>query len=104
MKFALSKIVLLLLDIFAIAISIALAYELRMLADTTFAKAHSKDIFDYLSFSLLYVVVLLLFAYEGFYSRRYDFWHESRQVLKALVFSFFIVSSSWHSSYLFLKI
>ncbi|WP_236579200.1 sugar transferase [Hydrogenimonas urashimensis] len=38
-----------------------------------------------------YGVILLMFFYEGIYTRRYDFWHESRQILKALFFSFLIV-------------
>ena len=32
-----------------------------------------------------------MFAYEGIYNFRYDFWHESRQVIKGLLFSTILV-------------
>ncbi|WP_353661247.1 sugar transferase [Hydrogenimonas sp. SS33] len=46
---------------------------------------------DYTGYWPAYGVILLMFFYEGVYTRRYDFWHESRQILKALFFSFLIV-------------
>jgi len=29
--------------------------------------------------------------YEGVYTKRYDFWHESREIIRSLIFSFVMV-------------
>ncbi|MEA3373968.1 MAG: sugar transferase [Campylobacterota bacterium] len=62
-----------------------------MTFDDYFIVTHSQSLADYLGFSLIYVVTLSMLAYEGIYTRRYDFWHESRNVLKGLSFAFLIV-------------
>ena len=38
----------------------------------------------------LYIIILGIFLFEGIYRNRYDFWHESRIVLRSLLLSFFI--------------
>ena len=91
MKRLLSVFILFSLDTIAISISIALAFEIRNLLDPFFTVIHTQELSQYLSFALLYVITLVLFTYEGVYTHRYDFWHESRLILKAVVFSFFIV-------------
>lgn len=91
MKKIVSKATLLLLDLIAISLSIILAFELRELLDNYFSVTHTQPLSQYLGFSLLYAVTLIMLAYEGVYTRRYDFWHESRNILKALSFAFMIV-------------
>jgi len=72
-------------------VSIFLAYKLRSHMDNFFVLSHPQNLYAYLSFPLVYAVTVILFAYEGFYSRRHDFWHESRLVIKALFFAFVMV-------------
>lgn len=91
MKAAVANPILLLLDAAAIALSIASAYGLRIFFDEYFTAQRIYGLDVHMSFYLMYAVTLVLFAYEGLYHRRYDFWHESRLVLKTLVVSLVIV-------------
>lgn len=91
MKETISKTALLSLDIAAIFLSIFLAYGLREILDDYFYTTHTQALSEYLGFSLLYIVTLIMLAYGGIYTRRYDFWHESKNILKSLVFAFMIV-------------
>lgn len=86
-----SKAILIFLDATAIFISVYLAYLLRIALDEYFFVTHAQPLANYMEFSLIYLATLAMLAYEGAYTRRYDFWHESRQVLKALSFAFLIV-------------
>ena len=87
----LSKAILISLDAVAIYVSIFLAYLLRVVLDQYFFVTYSQPLTNYTGFTLIYLATLSMLAYEGAYTRRYDFWHESRQVLKALSFAFLIV-------------
>jgi undecaprenyl-phosphate galactose phosphotransferase len=40
-----------------------------------------------------YIIISCIFFYEGIYSHRFDFWHESRKILKSLLLSFLTVLS-----------
>lgn len=91
MKETASKTVLLALDFIAIFLSLLIAYGLRVAFSEYFSTLHIQALSSYLSFSLMYAVTLIMLAYEGVYTRRYDFWHESRNIIKALSFAFFIV-------------
>ena len=91
MKKIVSKTTLFLLDLIAISLAIVLAFGLRELLDDYFSVTHTQSLSQYLGFSLLYAVTLIMLAYEGVYTRRYDFWHESRNILKALSFAFIII-------------
>ncbi len=89
MKSLLSKIIFVLLDSVMIALSIFLSYLLRN--HLTGLETHTIALAHYLGFLPLFIIPILLFAYEGIYAHRYDFWHESRLVLKALSFSLVLV-------------
>jgi len=56
-------------------------------------EAHMATLSNFNALLPLYVVPIVLFAYEGIYTYRYDFWHESRLVLKAIAFSIILVFS-----------
>ncbi len=75
-------------DAVAIILSIVLAYVLRSIV----LEPNDIALSRYLLFWPFYTP-LLLFAYEGLYANRYDFWQETRLVLKALVLSLLIVLS-----------
>lgn len=89
MKDFISKIIFILFDIAMIVLSIYLAYTLR----TTFENLNLQTIplTEYLSFYPLYIIPILLFAYEGIYTYRYDFWHESRLIFKVIIFSAILI-------------
>ena len=89
MKSLLSKIIFILVDSTMIALSIYLAFILR--DQLTGLEKHSIPLTHYLQFFPLFIVPLLLFAYEGIYTHRYDFWHDSRLILKALGFSLVLI-------------
>ncbi len=86
-----SRVLLVLLDLFAIFLSIIMAYELRTGLDIEFIPTHMQSLQTYMQFPLIYILTLFIFFYEGIYTRRYDFWHESYIILKALMFTFVIV-------------
>ncbi len=75
----------------AIVLSIVIGYELRIILDDSFVSTFGHSLSLYLSFPLIYITILSALAYEGVYTKRYDFWHESRQVIKALILSFILV-------------
>ena len=89
MKDFISKIIFVLFDIIIITFSIYLAYVLRSSFDTL--SIQTIPLTEHLSFYPLYIILILLFTYEGIYTYRYDFWHESRLILKGIIFSAIIV-------------
>ena len=91
MKEIYSKFILLLVDVFAIVLSIVIGYRVRVLLDESFVSTFGHSLSLYIDFSLIYIVILSMLAYEGIYSKRYDFWLETRQISKALTFSFVLV-------------
>ena len=90
MKDYIAKIILILLDIISISFAIILAFYFRNFIDI-FETTHTISLQNYLSFYPIYVVTVAVLAYEGIYTYRYDFWHESRLVIKVLIFSSILV-------------
>jgi undecaprenyl-phosphate galactose phosphotransferase len=72
-----------------IILSLYVAFLLR----DTFSNLehHTIPYTVYLTFYPLYVILISLFFYEGIYTHRYDFWHESRIVIKVIIFSAILV-------------
>lgn len=89
MKNLLAKIIFILSDIAMILLSISLAIFIRESFDTL--DPHTIASIQYFTFYPLYLIVLSLFAYEGIYTYKYDFWHESRIIIKVIVFSAILV-------------
>ena len=89
MKDLISKIIFILFDIAMIVFSVYLAYRLR----ETFEDLNFQilPLSEYLKLYPLYLIPILLFAYEGIYTYRYDFWHESRLILKGILFSVILI-------------
>ena len=79
-------------DLVAVTISIALGYELRLMLNGSLPIIiFEHDIDHYLSFPPLYFVPILMLAYEEVYTKRSDFWQESKRIIKALLISFAII-------------
>ena len=86
-----AKLLFVLIDIFIIFISLTLAYLVRNVLGETFGGVDSYPLSNYTTFYPLYILTIALLAYEGIYAHRYDFWHESRVIIKSLFFSFLIL-------------
>jgi len=93
-----ARLLFLSIDLAGITLSAILAYYLRDLLPW-FETPQKAPLGDYLSLYPLYFSILGLFAYEGLYTQRYDFWHESRLIVRSLFWSFLIVIiylALWH--------
>ena len=90
MKDFFAKSLFLLFDVLAIVLSIVLAFYLRNSLGF-FQTVHTIPLENYLTFWPIYIVTLTLLAYEGVYTKRYDFWHETQLVLKGILFSVLVV-------------
>jgi len=90
MKSFLSKLLFVLIDLLAIVTALLSAFILRNTLDF-FPVEHTIPLSRYLEFAPLYIVLIGIFAYEEIYTRRYDFWHETRLVFQGLLFGFFII-------------
>ena len=93
MKELSAKIIIVLMDIFAIALALMVAYMLCCIWGISFVEFSQENYMKYLTFYEVYMVIVASFMYEKIYIKRYDFWHESRQVIKGLTLSFLIVLS-----------
>ena len=89
MKELISKFVFIIFDLLIILFSIFLAYLLRNSFETLYA--HTFPLAEYTYFYPIYIIPILLFTYEGIYTYRYDFWHESRLILKGIIFSAILI-------------
>ena len=86
-----AKLIILLTDIAAILLSLYLAFLTRQNISISTLPPFQDTIYDYIGFYPVIVVPVILFAYEGIYTYRYDFWHESRLTIKALISSMIII-------------
>ena len=80
MKKQLCVLIILAVDIFGIWLCFGLAVVLKNLL---YGDSVLLDIGRYQGFAPSYVIMIFLFFYQGIYSRRYDFWHESRILVKS---------------------
>lgn len=89
MKDTIAKIIFILFDITVITLSIYFAYLTRTAIEGL--NQQTIPLNQYLEFYPLFIVPVLLFAYEGIYTYRYDFWHESRLIIKGIIFSAILI-------------
>jgi lipopolysaccharide/colanic/teichoic acid biosynthesis glycosyltransferase len=90
-KSYLSQMILMGIDLLAIYLSIAFAYGLRVFFDEWITAPFHHSLELYVENVLFYLIVLVTFFNENIYKYRYDFWEETRHILKALVISFVIL-------------
>ena len=92
MKDYTAKVLLLIIDFFTIIFAVTLAFLIRNSLDTNlFLQTHNFPLSTYLTFYPFYLFPLLIFFYEGIYTYRYDFWHESRLIIKGITFSAILI-------------
>ncbi len=89
MKDIIAKIIFIIFDIVIITFSIYLSYIIR--GEFENLGYNTVPLGQYFEFYPLLLVPILLFAYEGIYTYRYDFWHESRLIIKGIIFSTIII-------------
>lgn len=87
MKKKLSLFVLFLFDIFAIFVSILLATILKNLI---YGNEILYETTKYVNFFLIYFVFIVLLVLQGVYTRRYDFWSESKIIVKSSFLGLFL--------------
>ena len=95
MKEYISKIILLIFDIISIFISLLITSFIVFNTDITNTV---NDNVNFCTFSSLpfYLIILSVFLYNGIYTQRFDFWEETRKVLKSLALSILLLFS-YHS-------
>ena len=86
-----AKFIILITDIVSIILSLYLAFVTREHLTISSLPPFQDSIYDYITFYPVIVVPVILFVYEGIYTYRYDFWHESRLLIKALISSMIII-------------
>ena len=89
MKDIIAKSIYMIIDIGMIVLSVYLAFLIRESFETL--EPHTIAYSTYLTFYPLYIIIFSLFTYEGIYTYRYDFWHESRIIFKVIIFSAILV-------------
>lgn len=84
-----SSVVLVFFDIFSIFLAIFIAVSLRKSANILFDLPIIN--YSYLTFYSVYVTLILILVYSGIYTKRFDFWHETKLVIRASFLSFIIL-------------
>ena len=87
MKKQISILALLVCDIFCIFLSLLLAVWIRNSLNIPNFPNSPQNYSSYTNFYFIYFVVILSFIYNGIYTKRYDFWHESLLVFHSCVFA-----------------
>ncbi|MDA3079235.1 MULTISPECIES: sugar transferase [unclassified Campylobacter] len=87
MKRQVSILVLLACDIFCIFLSLLLAVWIRNSLNLPNYPNAPQYYSNYINFYFIYIVVIFSFIYNGIYTKRYDFWHESLLVFRSCVFA-----------------
>lgn len=82
-KIQISELVILAVDIFGIWISFTLAISFK---NILYADPALLDITRYQGLISAYLIMEAMFFYQGIYTRRFDFWHESRIIVKSCFF------------------
>jgi len=93
MKNNISRFILLFSDLCVIGLSIVLAFYTREGLNNYFNTPLDDFLLYYLLDFKFYAPVLGIFFYEGLYLKRFDFWHETRKILKGIIFALLILLS-----------
>ena len=93
MKKQISILALLVCDIFCIFLSIVLAVWIRNLVEIPNFPNSPQNYSNYINFYFIYFVLIISFIYNGIYTKRYDFWHESLLIFRSCVFACVLIFS-----------
>ncbi len=85
-----STLILVISDIIVILITLILSHLI-----IKYLHANSSLNFSFIRNAIgtlpIYIIISFMFFYEGIYTHRFDFWHESRKILKCLILSSLII-------------
>lgn len=84
-----SKSILILGDLITILIAIVMAISIRKLFNF-FGDFPIID-YSYIKFKSIYITLIIILTYSGIYTKRFDFWSESKLILRANILSFIII-------------
>lgn len=84
-----SRSVLIIADVIVVLSSIILAVFFRRLLNLVWDLPVIN--YSYVTFEATYVTLILILAYFGVYTKRFDFWHESKLIIKACFLSFVLL-------------
>ena len=86
-----STIVLFLVDLFGIFVSLNLGFLLAIIFNSIIGLPAPAFATALNELYVIYIVVPFIFFYEGIYSYRFDFWHETKLIYKGLFLSFLVI-------------
>ncbi|WGE46497.1 sugar transferase [Actinobacillus equuli] len=92
MNKVIARISLVFVDLIAIFLSIFIAISLRKALGLLFTLPEID--YSYVFFAYVYLILVLMMAYLGIYTKRYDFWHESQLIVRGAFLSFLILLSA----------
>lgn len=93
MKKQISVLTLLVCDIFCIFLSLLAAVWIRNLVEIPNFPNSPQNYSSYIGFYFIYFVLIFSFIYNGIYTKRYDFWHESLLIFRSCVFACVLIFS-----------
>lgn len=93
MKNYLSRFILIVSDLFSIYMALYFAHALRISVNSWMSIDFSGNLDMYINNDFIYLIVIIVFFHEAIYKYRYDFWEETRLIIKGLFLSFVIVLS-----------
>jgi lipopolysaccharide/colanic/teichoic acid biosynthesis glycosyltransferase len=85
-----SEFSLFLSDLFIIFFSLLLVTSIKTYSDTG-TLVFSDVLYSCLKLYPMYIIISCIFFYERIYTHRFDFWHETRKIIKSLLLSFFSI-------------
>lgn len=91
MKKQISVLTLLVCDIFCIFLSLLVAVWIRNLVEIPNFPNSPQNYSSYIGFYFIYFVLIFSFIYNGIYTKRYDFWHESLLIFRSCIFACVLV-------------
>ncbi len=91
MKNLYASAVFILSDFLMILCSVYLSHVLYFSFFATPTDTFNDSLFNFVTLYPLYLITLAVFTHEGIYTYRFDFWHESKMIIKSLVLSLVIL-------------
>ncbi|MBO7369561.1 MAG: sugar transferase [Campylobacter sp.] len=87
MKKRISVLLLTVCDIFCIFLSLLFAVWIRNSIEIPNFPNIPQYYSSYIGFYFIYFVLIISFIYNGIYTKRYDFWHESLLIFRSCIFT-----------------
>ena len=95
MRYILAFFCLLLIDFFAFSASLFVAYAIRVYVAEPLGLADrfQQTVFDVFGLVAMFLILAVVFLYEGLYTKREPLWDEMGRIIKGISISFAIIFS-----------